>query len=573
MAPDEDGNKGTPAIATTIAASPDESRGTPAAPASLARSTAVMTGGTILSRLTGLIRLAVIAGTLGIAESRLPDTYNLANTVPNIIYELVLGGVITSIFVPLFVELLEKEQRERAWEVISAILNVSLLALAAITLIGVLAAPWIAHFYASRLAGDELAIQQHAITFLLRLFIPQVVLYGLYFILAGVLNAHKRFAAPMFTPILNNFVVIGAFLFFHHLYGKVTLSDVTTPQLLLIGLGTTLSVAPMGLLLLPYLRKLGSYKLTLSLEHPSIRKLARLSVYVIGFVLANQLGFIVIQWLANEQRGGYSAFIAAQTFFLLPIGLFTWSLTTALMPSLSEHAVHERWDEYRERLSTGIRATTFLMLPAVAGYLILARPMIAVLLQHGVATEVSTDLVAAVLRFFVLGLLQFAVFQLLIRGFYALQDAKTPFYVNCVVVALNVAINIPMFTLLRVEGLAAGQGIAYSVGVVLLARLMAKRLGGLDGARIAISSARIAAATGMMAVVVWALARWFEEGLLGGDLFVQLALLALVVGAGAVVYLAGAHALHVEELDYVRSLVRSRTPAAVPGAETAPPAA
>jgi putative peptidoglycan lipid II flippase len=525
-------------------------------PSSLARSTAVMTAGTVLSRLTGLIRLAVIAAALGIAESRLPDTYNLANTVPNIVYELVLGGVITSIFVPLFVELLEKEQHERAWEVISAILNVSLLVLAGITLIGVLAAPWIAHFYASRLPGEELAAQQHAITFLLRLFIPQVVLYGLYFILAGVLNAHKRFAAPMFTPIVNNFVVIGAFIAFHQLYGKVTLSDVTTPQLLLIGLGTTLSVAPMGLLLLPYLRKLGHYKLTLSLEHPSIRKLARLSVYVIGFVLANQIGFVVIQWLANEQRGGYSAFISAQTFFLLPIGLFTWSITTALVPSLSEHAVHERWDQYRERLSTGIRATTFLMLPAVVGYLILARPMIEVLLEHGLATQVSTDLVAAVLRFFVLGLLQFAIFQLLIRGFYAMQDAKTPFYVNCVVVVLNIAINVPMFAWLRVEGLAAGQGIAYSVGVVLLARLMAARLGGLDGARIAVSTARIAAATAAMGAVVWGLTHWLGSTMSDAGLALQLALLSIVVGVGAVVYVGAAHVLDVEELDYVRSLVK-----------------
>lgn len=532
-------------------------------PRSLARSTALMTGGTVLSRLTGVIRLAVIAGVLGIVESRLPDAYNLANTVPNIIYELVLGGVITSIFVPLFVELLEKEDRDRAWEVISAILNVSLLALTAITLIGVLAAPWIAHFYASRLHGSELAIQQHAITFLLRLFIPQVVLYGLYFIVAGILNAHKRFAAPMFTPIVNNLVVIGAFVAFHQLYGRVTLANVTTPQLLLIGLGTTLSVAPMGLLLLPALRRIGSYRLTLSMEHPSIRKLARLSVFAIGFVLANQVGFVVIQWLANAQRGGYSAYVSASTFFLLPIGLFSWSITTALMPSLSEHAVNARWDSFRERLSTGIRATTFLMLPAVVGYFILARPMIAVLLQHGVATSASSDLVAAVLRFFVFGLLQFAIFQLLIRGFYAMQDAKTPFVVNCVVVALNIAVNVPMFEWLRVEGLAAGQGIAYTVGIAILARLMSGRLGGLDGRRIAVSSARVAAATAGMGALVWVLTRLLESSMTGDTVIVQLVALGVPVVAGALAYLGLAHLLRVEELDYVRGLLRRNPGAAV----------
>jgi putative peptidoglycan lipid II flippase len=525
---------------------------------SLARSTAIMTAGTVLSRLTGVVRLAVIAAALGIAESRLPDTYNLANTVPNIVYELVLGGVITSIFVPLFVELLEKEERERAWEVISAILNVSLLVLTGIALLGILLAPWIAHFYASRLEGGEVALQRDTITFFLRLFLPQVVLYGLYFIVAGILNAHKKFAAPMYTPIVNNLVVIAAFLLFSSLYGKVTLADATTSQLLLIGLGTTLSVAPMGLLLIPYLRKLGRWRMTLALDHPSIRKLARLSVFVIGFVLANQIGFIVIQWLANAQQGGYSAYVNASTFFLLPIGLFTWSITTALMPSMSEHAVHERWPEYRGRLSTGIRASTFLMLPAAAGMFILARPMVATVLEHGIATDVSTELVAAVLRFFVLGLLQFAIFQLLTRGFYALQDAKTPFVVNCVVVVLNIAVNVPMFAWLGVEGLAAGQGIAYTVGTLLLARLMMRRLGGIDGRRIAASALRTAAASALMAAVVWGLARAFDSVMTGDVLLAQLGALSATVAAGAATYLGAARLLRVEELDYVRSLVRRR---------------
>jgi putative peptidoglycan lipid II flippase len=362
----------------------------------------------------------------------------------------------------------------------------------------------------------------------------------------------------MYTPIVNNLVVIAAFLLFAGLYGRVTLAEATTSQLLLIGLGTTLSVAPMGLLLLPSLRKLGHYRATLALDHPSIRKLARLSVFVIGFVLANQIGFIVIQWLANEQQGGYSAYVNASTFFLLPIGLFTWSITTALMPSMSEHAVHERWPEYRGRLSTGIRASTFLMLPAAAGMFILARPMIATLLEHGIATDVSTELVAAVLRFFVLGLLQFAIFQLLTRAFYALQDAKTPFVVNCVVVAVNIAVNVPMFAWLGVEGLAAGQGIAYTVGVLLLARPMMRRLGGIDGSRIAASTLRIFVASAAMAVVVWGLARGLDSVMNGDALFAQLVALSVTVAAGTATYLGAAHLLRVEELDYVRSLLRRR---------------
>ncbi|HEY7874452.1 MAG TPA: lipid II flippase MurJ, partial [Actinomycetota bacterium] len=277
-----------------------------------------------------------------------------------------------------------------------------------------------------------------------------------------------------------------------------------------------------------------------------------------GFVLANQVGFVVVQWLANEQQGGFSAYINATTFFLLPIGLFTWSLTTALMPSLSEHAVHERWTEYRVRLSVGIRASTFLMLPAAVGMFILAPAMTATLLEHGIATEVSTDLVAAVLRFFVLGLVQFAVFQLLIRGFYAMQDARTPFLVNCLVVALNIAVNVPMFWWLRAKGLAAGQGIAYTVGVLLLARLMARRLGGIEGRRIAVSALRTVVASAGMGVVVWVFTAVLDTTMIDGVLVARLAALSVTVAAGAAAYLACARLMKVEELEYVRALVRRR---------------
>lgn len=517
-----------------------------------------MSIGTVLSRITGVIRLAVIAAALGIAESRLTDTYNIANTVPNIIYEVVLGGMVTSaMFVPLFVELLEKESRERAWEVISAILNVSLLGLTAITLVGVLAAPLIAHFYAGRLEGAEAVLQQRVITFLLRLFIPQVVLYGLYFIVAGILNAHKRFAPPMYTPIANNFVVIAAFLAFHALFGRVTLATVTTSQLLLIGLATTASVAPMGLLLLPYLRGLGRYRLTLSLEHPSIKKLARLSVFMIGFVAANQVGYIVIQWLANAQQGGFSAYISASTFFLLPVGLFVWSLTSALLPAMSEHALHERWDAFVERLSVGVRSTCFLLLPSAVGYFVLAQPIVRLLLEHGVATSRSTRLVAAVLQFFVLGLVQFGVFQLFVRAFYAMQDAKTPFLINCAVVAVNVAVNVPMFLALGARGLGVGQAIAYTIGVVLQATFLRRRVGDLDLRKTTRSVARMAAAATGMGAIVWSVSRWMERSFSDG-LIADAFMVALAVSLGALSYLALAHLLKVEELSYVRGLLKRR---------------
>ena len=519
-----------------------------------------MTAGTVVSRVTGVVRLAAMVAALGIAESRLTDTYNLANTAPNILYELVLGGVVTAVFVPVFVELLEKEERDEAWRVISAVVTIALIGLTILTMVAVVAAPAIASFYAGRLEGAAQDLQRETIVFLLRLFLPQIVLYGVYFLLAGVINASKRFGPPMWTPILNNIVLIAVFLVFHQVYGEVTLATITDTQLLVIGLGTTASVAPMGLLLIPYARRAGRLRPTISVRNPAIRKLARLAPYVAGFVVANQAGYVVVQWLANEQQGGYSAYISAFTFFLMPVGLFVWSITTALLPVMSEHASNERWDLMRQQLSTGVRATSFLMIPTAIIFFLLAPVMTRILLEHGVTTTASTELVAGVLRLFVLGLVQFSIFQLFVRAFYAMQDSKTPFFVNVVVVGTNVVLAIPFFAWFRVEGIAGAQAVANTVGMIALGIALSKRLGGIDLGAIWRSAWRACAAATAMGAVIWALSGPIgdvTDGVLGeASLVAQGVSLAVLLVIGTGVYLGVARALHVPELAYVAGLVR-----------------
>lgn len=531
----------------------------------LARSTAAMTAGTVISRVTGVLRLAVLAATLGVTETRFTDTYNLANMAPNILYELVLGGVITAVFVPVFVELLHKDDRDEAWRDLSGIVNWALLGLTALAIVGMIAAPWIAEFYASRLGGEVGRDQQRVITFLLRLFIPQVVFYGIYFMGSGLLNAHKRFALPMFTPIMNNIVLIVVLIVFHRMYGLVEIDTVTTPQLLLLGLGTTASVAPMGLLLLPSIRKLGGYRLTLSVDRELVRKLVRLSGYITGTVAANQLGYLVVQWLANARQGGYTAYLSAFAFFLLPIGLFVWSLTTALAPTLSRNALTESWDAFKGDLSTGLRATMFLTLPATAGFLLLGEPLVEAFLRHGVVTAGSTELIVDVLTFLVLGLVQFSLFQVLTRAFYAMQNGKTPFLVNCLVIGVNVAINIPMYSWLGIKGLAAGHAIAYTLGVLFLTRSLTDRIGDLDVAGIWRSFLRMAAATAGMSVLVWAIVRGVGAWLGTTGTTAPVVILVVATLVGGVAYLALAAAFKVEELSYVRNVIARRRGAQASG--------
>lgn len=522
-----------------------------------ARATALMTLGTVFSRITGVARLAAIVAALGVAETRLTDTYNLANTFPTIVYELILGGVLTSVFVPVFVELLEKEGRDRAWEVASGIVNLALVVLSAVTIVGIVAAPWIAKLYALRLEGDQVAHQREALTFLLRLFLPQMVFYALTAITAGLLNAHKRFGAPMYTPILNNLAVIAVFVTFHQLYGRVTLETVTSSQLLLIGLGTTAGVVLMALAQLPFLRGLGRYRPTLHFRHPSFRKLWRLSVFVIGYVIVNQLGYFVVQILANEQQGGYTAYVNAFMFFMLPHGLFAVSIVTALLPGMSALAVDRDWEAFAGRLSTGARATVFLVLPAAIGYFVLGEPIVRLLVERGVVTERSTELIAGVLRVFVVGLVPFSLFQLLLRAFYALQDTKTPFLVNCGAVALTTAANVPLFHLYGVRGLAAGHACGYVAGAVAQERILARRLG--RGAFLT-GTARTVAAALAMGTVVWLALSGVRTVTTEGTFAATLSEVVVPVAAGAVAYLAFARLLRVPELEHVVALVKRRKP-------------
>lgn len=520
---------------------------------SIARATAVMSMGTVLSRVTGVLRIGAFAYAFGAVESgRLSDTYQLANTAPNIIYELALGGVLTSVFVPVFVELLEKEGRERAWRVASAIINVTLVALTALTIILIIAAPLLAKLYS---VHEE---QEEATTFLLRLFLPQIVFYGLYFLTSGLLNAHRRFGAPMYTPVLNNLIVAAVFVFFRLRFGEVDLNSVTTSQLWIIGLGTTAGVVAFSVGLLPFARGLGPYRLTFAVRDPAVAKMTRLSVFVIGYVIANQIGYLVVQLLAKVEVGGYAAYTMAFTFFMLPHGLFAVSVITALLPRMSEYAVNQRWDDFRAQLSRGIRVTLLLVVPATIGYLVLARPIVELLLEQGVFSARSTDLVVGVLRMFVLGLVPFSIFQLLLRAFYALQDTKTPFSVNCVAVVVSIALNIVLFQLLGVKGLALGHAISYIFGSVMLAAALARRIGGIDAARVLRTAQRVVVAAATMGVVVWVVQDLLDAGAPQGNVFIEVARVLIPVIVGAAAYLGACVIARVEELGFLRNLVGGR---------------
>jgi putative peptidoglycan lipid II flippase len=526
---------------------------------SLTRATAVMSVGTALSRLTGFARLAVIAWAIGGAESKLPDTYNLANTMPNIVYQLVLGEILATLFVPIFVEHLATKAKDEAWRLASTILNLAMVLAAAVSAVAVLLAPWIIKIYTFRAPAADRIGQEQVGAFLLRLLLPQMIFYAAGAVLTGLLNAHRRFAAPMFAPLLNNLVVMATFVAFRALHPSGPPGDLlrlSAGDKLLLGGGTTLGVIAMTVVLWPFVRRIKEQRYSpreLDWRNPAIRHVGRLARYSLGYVIVNQIGLWVVYALANGRRGGVTAFQSAFILYQLPYGIFAVSVFTALVPTLSEHHVRGDVDSFRRDLSLGLRTTAFIILPAAAGFVALGRPIVHLLLQHGVFSKQSTPLFANTFVLMAIGLGAYAAFQQLMRASYARQDTRTPWIVNGIAVGVNTLIALPLFAWLSVPGLALAHAISYTFAAILGGAVLRRQLGGIDGGRIAASSVRIGVASVAAGGVAWAVAKAVGNGVNVDALGGQMLQVGSAVLGGIATYAGLAAAMRLDEF---RPLIR-----------------
>jgi putative peptidoglycan lipid II flippase len=518
----------------------------------LVRSSTVVGLGTALSRVTGLVRVLALAG---IGFTGLTDAYNLANNTPNIIYELVLGGILTATIVPLYVEYLKRDDQRAS----DAINTVSIVVLLAISVLGVLIAPWLIRLYASlKPSGAGNQQQQQLATDLLRWFMPQVFFYGVTELASAMLNARRRFAAAAFAPILNNVIVIAVLLALPRAAHEAPTvhSVLDDPGLvLLLGLGTTAGVVAMALVLLPALRSCQArFRWTWEWRHPAVRQLARLSSWTLGYVIANQVALAITMALAYRHAGDLSLYAFAFAVFQLPHGLFAVSIMTALAPELAAAAQRGDIASLREQLGNGFRLMALVVLPSSVILAVVARPMtngvLPLLASKSVPTHPATT--ADVLVAFMVGLLAYSTYLFMLRGFYALQDTRTPFWLNCLENGLNIALAFALYAWIGVRGLALSWSLAYIGAGVVTLYAMRRRLGRLEGRRMVDSALRVAGASAVMGIVAYA-----AESAIGYD-STGSALLAMIVAvvAGGVVFLGAAWLFRVKELTMLRDALR-----------------
>ncbi|HLU33533.1 MAG TPA: murein biosynthesis integral membrane protein MurJ [Natronosporangium sp.] len=556
----ESGPPATPPEAASAAgaapgAPPDDDLG------SAAGHSAVMALGSLVSRLTGFLRTVIIAAALG--STLVGDTYTTAQYFPGMVYELLLGGILTSVLVPVLVRA-RKTDPDRGEAYTQRLVSLAVLALGVTTLLAVAMAPLLAALVWSPQQG------RGVVTALSYLILPTIFFYGMAGLLTAVLNTRGHFAAPMWAPILNNLVVITTFALYLLIFGPepVTATTMSAGKIALAGGGTLLGIVVQASGLAPALRRVGfRFRWRSDFRALRLRELGQLGAWMFCYVAINQVSVVVIIRLLSEasdddaRNPGLLIFNNVFLLMMMAHGIVGVSIIMALMPRMSAASVDRRYADMIDDLAKGARMSAVVLAPIAAAYTVLALPISVTLFQFGAFDLAMAQGMAPVLVVAGLALVPFTISQLTTFAFYALPDTKTPALVNIGVVALRVVTQVVLFVAfaasLAAAGMMIGNAVSYLAAAVVMGWLLRRRLGPLGLRRVGQSLGKVALAAGGAALAAWAAA----SVLPGGDDPTKVqAVLQLVVGGTVLcgVYLGLALALRIGEVKEVLALVQRK---------------
>lgn len=524
----------------------------------LGRASVLLGAGTIVSRVTGLIRSIVLVGVIGANASEVADAFMLANQLPNNVYAIISAGVLTAVIVPQIVR--ESTRSDGGQRFLSALFTAGTVLLLVVTLLSTLAAPLLIALY-----GEDFTPRQHALATAFAYWcLPQLFFYGLYALVGEALNARRVFGPFTWAPVVNNLISIAGFIGIMMLFGSnLTEVDEWTPGMIAALGGTaTLGIVTQAVVLLLFWRRTGlRVRPDFHWRGLGFRNLARLAGWTTLMVIVGQLAGFVQTRLASAASGEGPSIAVMQNawlVFMLPYSVIVLSIGTPYFTQISEHAAAGRTDRVREDVSTSIRTISLFIVAATAALVAAAIPATRVIVNS------APDAVAAapVLLMYLVGLLPLAVLFIVQRTFYAYDDTRTPFLFTLVQGALVVATALVASAVTPVEhlaaGIALGQSISGTVQVVLAAYLLRRRLGGIQTRVWMLSLVRF-----FIAAVPAALAGWGVFLLLGGadgwttadKVFGALGT-AIIGAVAAVVYLAGLAVMRAPELTAALGLVQ-----------------
>lgn len=460
--------------------------------------------GTLMSRLTGLLRVIIFGIVIG--QTALADAFDGANNSPNSIYELLLGGVLAAGLVPLFTRFEETRDDDAR----NAVISVSVVLLLVATAIAIIAAPLIFRLFSlspsSLVDADE---YRRAGTAMTRIFLVQIFFYGVTAIGSALLNSCRRFMAAAWAPVLSNVVSISLLLMIPlTIDGTPQLSDITETRsfFILLTLSTTLGVATMAIMLIPAITRADiSWNFRPDFRHPAVKRLFQLSLWSFGYVVTNQIALIVVRNLADPGSGNQDAYGKAFIFFMLPHGLLAISIATTFAPELVRRVQAHDSSGFRQWMTSGTRWTIMLTLPASIAFVLLAHPLINALLTYGQFSDAAATNTARALMGFAVGLVGFSVYLFALRGFYAHENTRTPFLLNVVENAINVVLAIILVDRHGVLGLGLAFGIAYLVSALMVLVVLTTRHDAVDWASLGTLAVRAVVSVAAMAIVIAAI--------------------------------------------------------------------
>ncbi|KRV47307.1 hypothetical protein AQ490_07500 [Wenjunlia vitaminophila] len=535
------------------------------------KSSALMAAGTMVSRVTGFLRTLVIAAAIGLAS--LGDIYQVANVLPTMVYILTIGGGLNSVFVPQLVRAMRNDE-DGGLAYANRLLTLVMVILGAIVAVTVLAAPLLIKAMSAEIANDEVKLDV-AVTFA-RYCLPTIFFMGVHVVMGQILNARGRFGAMMWTPVLNNIVMIFTFGMFIWVFGSFSSTEmgaetISPEGVRLLGIGTLLGLAVQALAMLPYLRDAGfTFRPRFDWRGHGLGHAAKLAKWTFLFVLANQVGLIVVTQLATvagstaEREGnpgtGITAYQNAQLIWQMPQAIITVSVMAAVLPRISRAAADGDRQAVRDDISYGLRTSAVAIVPAAFSFLALGVPMST--LMYSSAGDAGARSIGYILMAFGLGLIPFSVQYVVLRGFYAYEDTRTPFFNTVIVAASMAALSGLCYLVLPsrwvVTGMAASYGIAYVIGVRVAVVRLRDRLGGdMDGPHIVRTYARLIGACLPSAACAGGVA-YLVLGALGNGVLGSTA--ALLAGGTVllVLFFMIGKRMRIEEMTALVGMVRSK---------------
>jgi len=511
----------------------------------LAQASLILTAAALASRALGWLRLLVIGSQFG--AGRELDAYFAAFRIPDAIFQLVVAGALSAALIPVFQGYRARADEAEAWRLASSVINLVLIALSAFSLLMAIFAPWIVPLITPGFDAPttELTVRMTRIMLLSPVFI------GMGAVVSGILNSYERFAWPAIAPLVYNLAIIAAAIFLAPLIGVEGLA-----------VGVAIGSLAHLLIQLPNLASVGQrYDLSLSINHPGVRRVAWLMAPRTLGLAAVQINFLASTLLATGQpEGSVTAYNYGFQLMQVPVGVVGVSVAIAIFPRLSRDAALDRITDVRHDLSTAMRVLLFVALPLTAVMTVLREPLTAVFFQYGLFSAQSTDRTAVALFYFTLGLAAQVLVPILARAFYALQDTRTPVIWAIVAVALNVPLMAWLVGPMGVGGLALALSITASLEVLGLLWALRSRLRGLDGVALLSSFVRSTAAAAVAALAMFGGLQltdaWFPSVL--DHAIGRLVILLVLSAVGGVVFLAVAALLRSPEIGELRRLFGRR---------------